>query len=410
MKFRRQAGAYVFRSYGVAGLRLLRNLLLMMTVPMEIFGQTQMALGILALVVSLCLPGIDSLLTQTFARKEPIEIERHLRLKLLASTFWAVACIGYAAYAYYVEHQPGDFALTLVLLALTLPLEGYSIVRAVWLGQGQIALIAKRDLSAAFLALLATAVFAWQAPENILLLVVVPRLIEAVTWQLPYRKAVRPLSVDAGAEVYREQRGYALHRSLLMFLPTLEIRLDRVIVGALYGFKDLAIFAVAKFVMEQLKTFTVSILAILMPRLAKGDDAAARHELRRLGLPIAAAIGICACVLCFCAIMAIDLVVPQYEGSKRYILLYLSGALLSIPGALIQSFTEARKKIRVEYASRSLIAVIGLGAMAILVPLCGMDGVVYAFILKAGAISVVNIIICWPHIDWRADAIAKQSD
>lgn len=405
MSFKKQAGAYIFRSYGVSGLRVMRNLLLMAAVPIEIFGQTQMAIGILALVTSLCLPGVDTLLTQSFARKEPIEIERFLRLKLLTSAFWAVVCIGYAAYAYYVANQPGDYALTIVLLALTLPLEGYSIVRAVWLGQGEIALIAKRDLSAAFIALAATAFFVWQTPESILLLVVAPRLIEAMTWQIPYRKVVRPLSAKMEAGEFKLQRNYAMHRSILMILPTLEIYLDRVIVGFLYGFKELAIFAVAKYVMEQLKIFTMAILAILMPRLAKGDEATARREFWRLGVPISGAIVACACVLCFCAILAIELALPAYEGSKRYIMLYLSGALLSIPGALIQSFTQARRKIKIEYASRSLVAVIGLGAMAILIPAFGMDGVVYAFIVKAGAISLVNIITCWSYIDWRSDQV-----
>ncbi|WP_162932446.1 lipopolysaccharide biosynthesis protein [Solimonas sp. K1W22B-7] len=381
----------------------------MAAVPMEIFGQTQMALGVLALATSLCLPGVDALLTQAFARKEPVEIGRFLRVKFIGASVLAAICIAYAAYAYFLQGQPGDYALMMVFLALTLPLEAYSITRAVWLGQGHISLIAKRDLSAAFLALLVTALFVWQTPENILLLVVVPRLIEATTWQLPYRTLVRPLGAIAGKDALREQKSYAMHRSILMILPTIEIYLDRVIVGLLYGFTNLAVFAVAKFVMEQLRTFSISIYAILIPRLAKGEEADARRDFWRLAGPISGAIVACACVLCFSAILAIDYFLTDYAGSKRYIALYLFGALFSVPGALIQTFTQARRKIKVEYASRSSVALIGLAAMGVLIPLYGLDGVVYAFIVKAAAISVVNVATCWRYVDWRIDGATGKN-
>lgn len=392
---------FASRSYLLTGIRLAQLGAVAALVPVEVFGATQMVNAILLIGTSLCCGGIDTTITQDSAKTggDHFTHLRSLAANLLTGV--GVILVGYATWSLWTgrDHQ---FAFTLLVLGVTFRSQANQLLRAHWIGSGQINRAIRVELSLGVLSALASVAGAWFFPESVFAIALPPILILAWGWRLFCGARDLPAADLSVAEIKAERR-YALVRTGNGLIPTLEIRADRALVGAFLGFADLAIFALPRRLVDQLKTLHSAASSILLPRWTKCSTAQSAAEFWTVVAVYLVVLSAGSVVLLGLAVVAIELILPpSYQASVPFLYWYLFGSLFAIPGAVLAIYSTACRQLKQEFAYRTITSAVGLSLQLLFLYQFGLIGMAYAFTVKALLVTVVTFVVCRKIVpSWR---------
>ena len=384
---------FATRSYVLTGVRLAQLGAVVALVPMEVFGASQMVGGILMVANAICLGGISTAVTQDAAKTRGVYFKRLVRLAerlLMVAGLIVIALAGW----FYWSGRDWQFSLTLLWLGICLRGQSFQLLRDFWIGSGQINRAVTAELSLGILSAVASVTGALLFRDSVLAIALPPILISEWGWWC-FRRSVEVSPEEPTEEGWRAERRYALARTGNGLIPALEIRADRAIVGSFLGFDALAIFALPRRIIDQLKALHSAARSVLLPRWTKGDPERSGTEFWLVVAIYFVVLSLGSLALFGAAIAVIEYVLPEsYRASIPLLSWYLFGGLLAIPGGVLSVYATAKRQVKMETIYQTITSTIGLSLQVILLFQFGLMGMGYAFAVKSLLITVVTFIVC----------------
>jgi O-antigen/teichoic acid export membrane protein len=382
----------------VMGLRLFRQFAALLLVAVlvrlmskESFGEYQLAFTIVGALGFTTLPGIQRSIVQSVARGHEGTYTTGTRLNYRAS--FAGAAIMAAVAGWFWWHNEHSQALAVLAAAVLFPpSQGLTQWQFLQVGRRRYranTIALSIGVIASSVAAIALAAFGFRDPWMIVAGVYGALAIQNIILQ---HNAAR--SIPADAEVEPGSIRYGLKSSFWEVLNGVANYADRLFVFSLGSAVDLAAYAVADRIPEQVKTNIQQFQTVLVPRFA-ARDAYTREldaKLNRAGV-IAAA-----CILAF-AFIALPFIFPllytdSYASSVIFCQLILVSMAIGAFAMLKNSFINARLDIRGQRNILAGSAVIRLASSALLVWwLGGLGAAISTILYRLSTVVLVEIHI-----------------
>jgi O-antigen/teichoic acid export membrane protein len=380
---------YIIRSYGLSIIGVVKLFFLLKLLPLEVFGQTQFIIAIHGLMFIFTLNGMSVSTVQFVARKKEYLYPyfQKIRTKLAIIPLVIFQFIGFY---YYYSHQDYLVALAFSSVGLLFPLYVKNALSSLLVGRKQFILLMRIEWSGQFLASIVTIFFAWLYPNNIFLIVFPSFLILTLSWIIG-EKIIKIDSYIPENNEIKSEWSYIKHRTLIGIFPIIDGRIDRVIIGLFFDFKELAIFSLAKFTMEQLTTFAKAILNIFLQKFSTMNEAKLYNSLLKLTVFYTIIIILVGVLIDIGAVLVIKYYLNgEFSNSIPYIHWLIFGVVCSSPGAILQVYFVSQKKIKYEYLFRSLIPIFYFIALLLLLPLFEIQGVIYSLVIKGIFVTLIT--------------------
>ncbi len=350
----------------------------------ELYGTYQYILSTVALFSTFSLPGINAALVRSVARKKEgtlrLAIKTKLKYSLLGSFF--LLCI---STRYILTGNP-QLGIPLLIGALFFPLQRtFRIFESFWQGRKQFNVRSKYMVLSAFFSaiiMIPTIYFTESAALIVLAFCFSHSLFEGLFLNITLNR-VKNKESDSGAMPYGK------HLSLMWFLTSISLHIDRIILWSLLGPVEVAVYSFAYLPVERMKQLCpISLLSL--PRLSekkvKDIKPGILSKLIKLFLILIPAV----ILIVFISPYIYRLIFPQYPDSIPYFRV-LTVLLLFIPFQLLTDAltSEGRKKelYIINFAVPSVKIILFLA----FIPMFGAMGIIYALILSNLLNGIMNL-------------------
>jgi len=202
---------------------------------------------------------------------------------------------------------------------------------------------------------------------------------------------VRRERIAGGATAEGEERkliAYGLKMSMTQLVGLVQARLDRFVVGTLYGFSDLGSFGAGRAVVPPLRGLLVLYPRLYIPKLAQRPrPLALRSTYKALALGVLGAIPVFL-LLVLAVPWAYEVLLPRFPGSGTYARYFVVVVFLGVPFYFFYGFFQSQIMARREFVVRAANAAVLILSMIVLIKFFGLMGVIYAQMLAAVVLSV----------------------
>lgn len=354
-------------------------------VPSETYGTYKYLLAIAAIFSLFTLPGMNTAIARSVARGDRSTIRTATNMRVVWSLAGTVAaCVGGA---YYFINGNVELATALILIGAFLPVfDTYTLYNAYLTG---IQNFKKQSLlyfisqSLSTLVLIAALFFT----QNVLTLLLAYFVPLTTIRFLIYKKIEKEFTSNTPD---KETLGYGKHLSFLDIFGIVAGNIDKVLLWKFLGPAQLAIYAFAVAIPEQIKGPLKGISSVALPKFSTQTPAYIRLFYRSFWYKVT----IYSCVLFVISLIYIvaaplifNLLFPNYLESVIYsqvFALSLFTGAQSIPATLL----SAHKRTEVQYILTTTRAVIQIILLIVLIPQFGVMGAVVALVIT----NIVNFI------------------
>lgn len=370
-------GALVSAAHGLNVLKgLITGYLVTRMFPQTMYGEYKFILSIIGVIGFIGLPGLPTALATAIARSQKISIAS------IARWYGAISAVGSITLLCCIGLLPhwGRMDLWPMLLAGALIFSpsavSTNIFGGIIRGTGEFSRSFFATLISNILVSVAVLAMLFIKPSPLLLLAFTSGIPAVVylAMLIPYERRFR------STESQRPLIGRAFNLSIATIPVSLSWYIDGLLISALFGLNQLALFSVALLIPEQVKIWTKELTPILFSRQAGGKDDAARrkkmHEAVIIGTIIMGA-GILLYVLA--TPYLIPVLFPQYDASQVIPLTNVAAiTLLTAPASLYPQFLEARGLVKGVHWSNWSASIVFVIALFTLIPTFGPMGAVIA--------------------------------
>lgn len=358
-------------------------------VPIETYGSYKYVLSIAGMFSVFTLPGTVTAVTRSVARGEDGVVRATTRARTVTSLVGTCAALVGAGYYY----AGGDMtlALSLTCIALTLPIfDTFTLYNAYWAGKREfqtqtgyhiLSLILSTPLLIAVLALTDNLVY-------ILIGYFIP--LAAIRYGI-YRRVTAHLAPHDATETIR----YGTHLSLMSILSVAASNADKFLLWHLLGPTQVAIYAFAIAIPEQLKGPLRGVGDLLLPKFSNMSHAYVQKTLWSTWKKTALyAIGLVLVTAAYVLVAPyiFDLFFPQYADSVRYSQMYAL-SLVSAIGIIPLTLLAAQKKTVAQYVLNTAQPALQIGLLIMLIPTHGILGAVAALLITRMLMLVFTIVL-----------------
>lgn len=335
----------------------------------DVYGTYQYILACLGALSALLLPGMGVAIVQAIACNKAGTFVTALR-KVLHLALWGtiiLALIG--SYYLYINSK----AVAFLFFALAAVFPGYSIMnfwRYYYTGYSRFGDLVRVSIFLEFLSfgfMMITLVFFRSLEGLVFLGIITPIPFSLfIVWKL--FRASRNLPSDDNAIVFGRRISYALSFS------TIATYGDKLILGSLLGFAEVAVYAVALIVPEQAKSLVASFMTPLLPKYSASVNS---QELKKhLIISSFGSIGI-AMALYFLMPVVFSILFPKYLIGIKYAQ-WLLLVLCLLPGTLLETYFRSQKDDATVMKATLAGSLSSIAFVASLVPFFGIMGAVGA--------------------------------
>lgn len=359
-------------SYGVTVLRgLITGYLVARIFPRELYGQYQFILTAVGTVGAISLPGIINALSRAVARGEKGVIIPVARIQFCIALVAAMILLG--AIPFLPEERKMLWPL-FVLAAVIFPVSqtASTLFTAVTVGNARFDVSLKANIAWSSVMAIATLGIIFLHPSAALLYTAATTLPA-----LSYLWFSRPLVERTTPEpTVRHIIQYGIQLTLVSLPVSLSWYIDKLMISALFGLNQLAVFTVAILIPEQAKSLTKELFPISFSIQSKGEDTFHRrkrliHAVFRATLLFS--IGIVAYIIA--APWIYSLLFPNYP--EAIFLSQLAAAMLIMqPTALTTQYLEAQAMLSALRKTQWISASVFAASLVILIPLWGLAGAI----------------------------------
>ncbi len=381
---------------------LTSSVLIARNVSLEIYGQYQVILSLIAIVSSLCLTGLSQSLTISAAKRYDGNLTKILWLKIVAGLVGSLVLVG--ASFFYRSTQP-MLAFSLIFAAFLFPL---SILHQIWLPW----LTGRGDLNQLSLFRVISAIVG--VSVLILLILFVPTIevdhlvlgVFGVPTLVSLGVLIYALQGRTNTTVHQETINYGFHTTAATLLTGL-VASDKLIINGYLSASDVAIYAIALVFPTQIKTTYAIFNQMITRHIYAADSVTAAWKYLK------DKIGYLVVFFVFIGIVgffAIPILIPLLF-SERYVAaipygkwMWLSLALTA-PITYLVNILRAQKKV-------TFIYTISIGQPVLLISLYfllvgyGVWGIVIARIINYWATAVIYLGFFLYYL-WRDPVVAR---
>lgn len=355
--------------------------------PKQVYGDYKFILSVVSILGSLSLAGMGTVVVQATAQGKEGVLKDAVRTALRwGFLVWVVGAF-LAAY-YYFEGNP-SLTWAILIAALCTPLmNAYSLGLSLFSGRRD---FKRSTMYAAFvqlvttMALIATAVYVHDA----LVLVAVNFLINTSLNFAVYIYILakwRPNDVSDP-----EMIKYGKHISYMNFFGTLANQLDKVLVFHWLGAVELAVYAFAIAIPEQVKGSYKNLFNIALPKMSSADPKLLRASVMDKFYRLTVITVIAVLAYYFLAPYIYQLFFPKYLESVWYSQIYMLG-LIAVPGiALFSSYFQVERDTATLYKLTVAGNIVTIFFSAVLIYFYGITGAVIENGVSWFAMLFINI-------------------
>lgn len=345
--------------------------------PKEVYGQYRYVLSIVAVVGICALPGMESAIIQSVARRFEGSFKKILKTRfkwgLLGSFVSLIVAV------YFLINQNANLAICFLIASVFFPtMETMGSYLSYLIGKKLFGIQVKYSTLTQIIAAISIIITLFLT-KNLIILVLIYFLSNTIlrTYFLsrtikknPPNKKHNPKSISFGK-----------HLTFMNIIAIISDQLDKILLFNFLGATQVAIYSFAEMPVRQINSFLRNIRLLAFPKLA----ARTRREIKKtllkkvakatlFILPIVA-------VYIFTAPYIYKIFFPQYLDSVFYSQLFVL-SLIAFPITIVVISFEAKMMKKELYKITIIDPIIKIGLLVVLVPVYGILGVILAILLS----------------------------
>jgi len=355
-------------------------------VPKEVFGNYKFIISIAGILGAFSLTGMGLAITQAVARGYEGSFKTCSLIHLKWGAFITLASIGGSSY--YFLNQNGTLALSLLIIGIFLPVLLSSTLYGNYLSGKKdfrtsgILSVLRTTLSAG--ALLITIFLTQNVIIIILVYYVSITLLSLASFFITNKKypSIRT-NIDPDTITFGK------HLSLMGILSGVAAHIDKILIFHFLGATQLAVYAFAIAIPDQLKQPAKIMATLALPKLSQQSIPELKKTIHTKAIMVFVVVILVAIIYVLTAPYIYKLLFPQYTESIFYSQLY-AVILLFIPTGLYLQTLIAHMKKEVLYIVNLTNSVTKIGLLIILLPTYGILGAITSLI---GAQILTSLIL-----------------
>ena len=356
-------------------------------IPRETFGTYQFVIATAAVLGVFTLTGMGTAINRAVAQGKPGAFRSGVRTKLKWSIGIVLASGAVASYYFYQGNDLLGYAFLIVGSATPL-IDSFRMYEYFLNGQRRFkeaAILGSIRKLFPILAILT----ALTLTDNVLILLATHFVSNAFSFLLMYGVVVYrhrpPVEADADAV------GFSKHLSVIALFSRAASHADKILIWHFLGAVPVAIFTVAQVATRYSGSLINTLSQVALPKLATRDLPTLQRTLPRKVLLFSGVMAIATVLYILLAPYVFGVLFPEYPESVA-LTQALALTLLFVPRSLYSKALTAHACTRELYLLGIINPAIKLTALAVCLPLFGLWGAVYAFIIS-GAIEMVVVYV-----------------
>jgi len=356
----------------------------------DVYGNYQIIAAAIAIVTSLCLPGLDDAALISSAKNKDGNLTPIIRQRVVVSVVGALALAAFGLVRYYVTDLP--MALAFVIAAVTfVPIQLQTIWDNFANGKRKFRLLMVGEVAVALASLVAVSGFAaigWTDADNLPWVVLGTLGLTAIT-ALVLVGTLERTNQDRDPAIVR----YGHHVTVASLFAWV-LKSDRLIIGEVLSAADTATLAVALVLPNQVKIFFTAFEQVFLPKVTEAPSVAAAWDYIR---PRMFRLWAAYTTLGVVGFLLLPVFIPL-AFSQKYVdvipyakWLWLS-LCLSSPFTFLASILNSQRDKRFLYIKNLSNPLIMLALFAILIPPYGILGAIVARIATHGFLVVLHVV------------------
>ena len=346
--------------------------------PKETFGQYSFIFAILAMATITTLPGMGTAIVQAVARGHDRVLIEGTKERFKWSILGVAALLGIGIY--YFLNGSALLGKCFIAASLLFPLaQNLETYNSFLQGRKLFGKSAKYRIVVQLVSVIATLLVVYFT-RNLILIVITTLLSTSLL--RGYYFLVTAKSIHRGGDD-KSAISLGRHLSLMDVFGRIVTEADRVIVGIVLGFTDLAVYSIARTIPRGLQTFESPIARLALPKLAElgKEEAYSAVKKKYLYLVLFAAV-VSAILILISPYVVTFLYTEKYEASILYMQILLAGLVFSIPTQILnKALFPAQAEVGKLYRFRLIRPSIRLVLLVALGLKFGVLGVVLAVVL-----------------------------
>jgi O-antigen/teichoic acid export membrane protein len=362
----------------VLGCGLLLSILFARLLSKEIFGQYNFIFAVLGILSIFTLTGMGTAIVQAVANGHDRVLITGTKEKFKWCILGSIAAFGVGIY-YFLTGSP-VLGKCFMISSLFLPfINNFQTFHAFLAGKNQFDKVAKYQNITAVLSLLVVALVIYFSGDLIHILIaslLTSSLLGGYFFGLTLRK-IESQSND------RDTISFGKHLSLMNAVSTIAGQADKIIIGTLLGFSDLAVYSIASAVPGSIRTTISPISRVTLPKLSTMNekDAYSAVKKRYVYLILLAAI-VSGIMILLCPYIFPLLYSQKYVDSVLYAQILFVGMIFAIPTQILgKALFPSQREIGKLYRFRIMYSIVELILLFALVLNFGLLGAVFARLL-----------------------------
>lgn len=358
-------------------------------VPKDVYGSYRYLLAAFWVLTAFSFTGIPTAMAQAVARGR----EGAYRTSLLTSLVWGVpmSVIAVCASAYYFVHANDVFGYGFLIIAVLGPcMQPASLFGSYLIGKKEFRAIA--IMGAIYAVVPAIVIFAmmflWHTPISFLFAYLAGAVGTGVALTIYTFYHYRPNHVPD-----EDLKNLGAHFSAMNLLSTLAAQIDKLVVYHYLGAVDLAVYAFATALPEQVRTALSGISTLALPKFVARPFAEIRANFwQRLWL-YTGGLAVVALLYAIAAPYLFDLFFPAYREAVIYSQVY-AFALIPIGSALPVTLLQAHEAKRELYILNIITPIFTILVLIVLTSMYGLMGAIIARIAgRAWGFIVAGVMV-----------------
>lgn len=351
-------------------------------VPSETYGAYKYILSIASIFAIFTLPGMQTTISRAAARGHVGVIYKATEQRILFSFIGSVVAL--MGSAYYFLNENIELSLAFLVIATTLPIfdtfTGYL---------AHLAGIRRFDLQTKYHALtqivsVPTLVVTLFFTENLIYILLAYFLPLVATRALIYWNALRTITKETDASEEKQSITYGKHLTVMNILGVVAGNIDKILLWKFLGPTQLAIYAFALAIPEQLKGPLKGAGELALPKFAAQTPEQVRASLpalfRKLALYALGLLGI-SVIYILTAPYIFALLFPHYMESVLYSQIFALSLVTGV-SSIALAILSAQKKTTVQYVITTIQPLISIALFLLFIPLYGIMGAIIAFVMS----------------------------
>jgi O-antigen/teichoic acid export membrane protein len=311
----------------------------------DLYGNYKFIVAATSILGAFTLSGMGTIVTQGVAQG----FEGILKNAVKTTLKWGsiIVSIAFATSFYYFINGNNTLGFTMLIAGISLPInQAYSLFGSYLVGKKEWKKGTLYNIGSQFIntvALIVTAI----TTQSVLAMVFVYFTINTFTTILGYLYTLKIFHINDRHD--HTLIPYGKHLSLMGLLGTIANQFDKILIFHYLGAMQLAIYAFAQAVPDQLKGLLKSIFGIALPKYAALEESELKPSIIKKSIQLTIITALTVAILILVIPFLFKFIFPKYLESVFYSQIYLLG-LITVPGiTLFGIYFQLKKATRTLY-------------------------------------------------------------